>query len=138
MAFRKIRRKDLQSGCSETGPDDGLDPRFDRKTERSPDRPAGPRKGLQLCRQVAQTLSSVLGESEDDVVRDLLVESVELAPSSARLLVTVSPAPSAPPLDPAVILEHLHRAQGQLRSEVAGAVTRRKAPDLIFQVQQSR
>jgi ribosome-binding factor A len=50
--------------------------------------------------------------------------------------VTVMPAPSASAVDPAVILEHLQGVQGQLRAEVAGAVTRRKAPDLIFRVNQ--
>ena len=41
---------------------------------------------------------------------------------------------SAAARDPAVIQAHLARAQGMLRSEVARAVNRRKAPELLFQV----
>ena len=50
------------------------------------------------------------------------------------MLVTVTPAPSAAQPDPAVILDRLAAAHGRLRSEVAAAINRRKAPDLVFQV----
>jgi ribosome-binding factor A len=88
-----------------------------------------------LCRQVARTVGAVLaGECDDDLLRDLLVESVDLAPGVGRLFVTVALAPSAPYSEVAVILERLQQVQGRLRSEVASAITRRKAPDLIFRV----
>src|SRR5262249_61660126 len=117
---------------SEVGPEDGLDPRYDR--------PAGQdkvpnRKALQLCSQVAETLSGVLaGELGDDVLRDLLVESVTPAPNSSRLLVTLRPAPGAPAPDPAVVAGRLDRARDRLRAEVAAAVHRRRAPDLTFRL----
>ena len=82
---------------------------------------------------MARTLALVLdGESGDPVLRDLLVASVVPAPNSSRLLVTVSPAPGADDLDQATVAGHLERARGWLRSEVAGAINRRKAPDLAF------
>jgi hypothetical protein len=53
---------------------------------------------------------------------------------SGRLLATLTPAPSAAVRDSAVIAERLANAHGLLRNEVARAVHRRKAPDLVFQV----
>ena len=132
MPSRRISRKDLLSGCTEPGPEDGRDPRYARRPS---DRPAGSRKSLQLCRQVGRTVGAVLaGECDDDLLRDLIVESVDLAPGVGRLFVTVALAPSAPYTEPAVVLERLQQVQGRLRSEVASAITRRKAPDLIFRV----
>jgi len=134
MTSKRIRRKDLLSGCSDIGPQDGIDPRLDRPEDNPA---AGDRKQQQLCGQVARTLASLFaGECGDDVLRDLLVESVVPAPSSARLLVTVILAPTAPAVSPDMIAERLDRARGLLRSEVAAAVVRRRAPDLVFRVVQ--
>src|SRR4051812_24793608 len=96
---------------------------------------AAQRKALQLCSQVAQTLHGALqGECGDDCLRDLLVEAVEPFPNAGRLLVTVSLSPAAAAVPLAEILEHLERARGLLRSEVAAAVCRRKVPELVFRV----
>jgi ribosome-binding factor A len=128
MTFRKISRKDMLSGCSEVGPQDGQDPRYDR-----PDEPikVPNRKALLLCGQVRQTLADVLAGCADDVLRDLEVESVVPFPTSVRLLVTVRrPAD----MDAATVGAHLEGARGLLRSEIASAVHRRKTPDLLFRV----
>ncbi len=130
MPSRKVRRKDLQGAADQVGPGDGADPRYDHLEERR--RPG--RKTLQLCGQVAETLAGVLAEQADDVLRDLAVVSVTPA-GAGRLLVLLAPAPSAAVHDRAVILDRLARAHGLLRNEVAAAVHRRKAPDLVFQVQ---
>src|SRR5262249_25395370 len=126
---RKISPAELQAFCSNPGSEDGLDPRFERRARR----PA-PRKMLQLCGQVARTLTSVLAESGDDVLRDLVVVSVAPAPSSARLLVTGSPAPWAQPGGIDRAAGRLEHARGRLRTEVATAVRRRRAPDLVFRI----
>jgi ribosome-binding factor A len=128
MAFRKVSQKDLRSGCSEVGPQDGEDPRYDR--------PEGPvkvpnRKALLLCGQIQQTLADVLAGCADDLLRDLLVESVVPFPTSVRLLVTVRKPDDS---DAATVSAHLEGARGLLRSEVATAVHRRKTPDLLFRV----
>lgn len=126
---RRISRKDLLAAADGLGQGDGLDPRYDRPEDA---RPLG-RKTLQLCGQVMRTLSGVLAEQGDDVLRDLLVSAV--APAGAgRLLVQVVPAPSAAVRDPVVILARLNEAHAVLRAEVAAAVHRRKAPDLLFAV----
>jgi ribosome-binding factor A len=96
---------------------------------------APPRKTLQLCSQVAETLLLVLAESADDVLRDLTVESVVPVAGTTQLLVTFVPSVSAATMDLARYLAHLEQARGLLRSEVAGAICRRKVPDLLFRVQ---
>ncbi len=92
------------------------------------------RKALQLCAQVMRTLNGVLVGEGDPVLRDLLVIEVVPAPDTKRLLVSVVLAPSASEYDSVEVLEHLHQAQRHLRSEVAAAITRRKAPELSFRV----
>ena len=104
-------------------------------------RPSGPRrpdrKTLQLCEQVRQTLEYVLtGELDDDLLRTLYVAKVEPAPDAGRLLVTVVPlaglATAAEPLDPVAVVTRLHARAGELRSAVAGSISRRKVPDLMY------
>src|SRR4051812_15528192 len=119
MMTRKISRKALQAGCDVPGPGDGLDPRLEPRQQHK----VKNRKALQLCGQVAETLSLVLsGECDDDLLRDLLVESVVPYPTAVRLLVTLIPAVSAAGVSSAEMLEHLERARGKLRTEVARSI----------------
>jgi ribosome-binding factor A len=57
-------------------------------------------------------------------------------PDASRLVVSVSPvdpgAPGAP--DPESVLQHLQHAGGHLRCEVAAAVTRKRAPLLVYRL----
>jgi ribosome-binding factor A len=93
------------------------------------------RKAQQLGRQVARTLDALLaGECRDEVLRGLRVVSVVPAPDASNLLVTVEPLPPADLIDPATLLAHLSGASGWLRAEVAGAITRRKAPTLVYRL----
>jgi ribosome-binding factor A len=128
MARKVPSRRLLRSLCAEVHPDDGVDPRLSPKGGR---RRRGDRKAHQLCGLVAETLSYALGQDGDEVLQGLLVASVEPAPDASRLLVTVGPlSPEGP--DPGEVLEHLDRASGRLRSAVAAAITRRKAPILAY------
>ena len=93
------------------------------------------RKTMQLCRQVEQTLVLVLsGECNDEVLQSLLVESVTPAPNASQLLVTVRQLAGDEPVSTAEILARLAEVAGQLRFAVATAITRKRAPRLIFQV----
>lgn len=133
---RKIFRRNLLQGTDAPGPDDGQDPRYDR-----PDQPSKVRnrKALQLCSQVAETLSLVLaGECGDDLLRDLLVDSVVPYPTSVRLMVTLVPAVSSPVDSLPQMVQRLERHRTQLRGAVASAIHRRKAPELIFRVLSSK
>jgi ribosome-binding factor A len=87
-----------------------------------------------LCEQVAQTLAGALTESEEDVLRDLLVVEVLPAPDASHLMVTLALAPSAPARAPAEVLEHLQRHEPRLRGEVAAAIRRRRTPQLTYRL----
>jgi len=129
---RRPGKPQIELLCAQIGPEVGLDPRYVRR-EPPPNR--GRRKTLQLCKQVERALCLALaGDCADRVLGDLQVISVEPAPNSARLLVTVSPSPSAAPVDPTDVTAHLARASGKLRCEIAAAIHRKKTPELAFWV----
>ena len=118
--------------------------RTSRRSQRSSAKPSPPvsksdavalRKTMQLCRQVEQTLYLVLsGECDDPILQSLLVESVVPAPSASQLLVTVRQSAVDDPASKIEILQRLADAEGQLRWAVAGAITRKRAPRLLFDV----
>ena len=87
------------------------------------------RKTLQLCRQVQRALSFAIGEMGDDVLLDVYVEDVQPAPDASRLLVSVHTQS-----DPIAVIQTLNEHSGRLRSAVAEAITRRKAPELAWQI----
>lgn len=132
MNSKRRSRKQLFSSCNDVGPNDGVDPRMFLQ-----DQPRGRtnRKALQLCRQISHTLGSVLAwESGDDLIRDLLVLSVDPAPDSTRVLVTISLQTTA---DVSLVLEKLRQHSGRLRTEVAAAIHRKRVPELVFRVVKS-
>jgi ribosome-binding factor A len=106
-----------------------------RRRERfpSPRPPRVDRKTLQLCRQIADTLNYVLsGELNDDVLRNVYVDSVQPAPDASRLLVSVAlidPNDSTPADK---ILHRLGLWSPRIRSEVAHSIHRRKTPELSY------
>lgn len=131
MSKKRPSRRELLPLCSEPGPDDGSDPRLDPRPTTGK---VGNRKALQLCGQVADTLSGLLAGCGDAVLRDLAVVSVMPAPNSSRLLVTVAPVVPDTPVDTATVLERLGHALHRLRTEVASAITRKRVPELTFRV----
>ena len=135
-------RQRMRGLVAELGPDDGVDPRHPPKSSKAGYRggkrilkpaPKPSRKALQLCGQVMRTLDQALaGLCDDDILRDLYVESVIPAPDESRLLVTVTSHPSVGPVDPIAALMRLEQASGLLRTEVAADITRKRAPNLAF------
>jgi ribosome-binding factor A len=123
----------MLSLAAEIHPDDGIDP---RELARGQTHRKGDRKVRQLCAQVADTLSLVLGgEFGDSVLQSLQIVAVDPAPDAARLVVTVrSDLPDESAL-PAEVLKRLDAVMGKLRCEVAAAITRKRAPKLVFRVQ---
>ena len=89
------------------------------------------RKTRQFCRQVQRALNLGLADHrvDDDGVQDLFVEDVSPAPHCGHLLVHV-----AIPADRAIAeaLGALQRDAGRLRTEVAAAIARKRAPELSF------
>ncbi|MDG3007354.1 ribosome-binding factor A [Paludisphaera mucosa] len=89
------------------------------------------RKAMQLCHQVAVTLSEVLADCGDPLLQSLRVLNVEPAPDASRLTVALA-------CDDAGafgrVEDHLSRASGHLRGEIAQAITRKRAPVLIYHI----
>jgi len=121
-----------ESLAAELHSDDGQDPKeFFRKSKES--RKAG-RKAMQLCSQVADTLSLVLsGECASEVLQNLLVAQVTPAPDASQLLVLLVPAPGSRTVPADEVLAEVQAASGRLRTEVAAAISRKRAPRLVFQ-----
>ena len=71
-------------------------------------------------------------ECGDDVVRSLLVHQVDPAPSAGRLLVRVGFSPLADPVSITEAMARLAQVNGFLRHQVASAITRKRAPELMF------
>jgi len=90
----------------------------------------GERKARQFCRQVQRTLNLALADrGADDGLHDLFVEDVSPAPDCGHLLVHVVIPPDRAVAD---TLGALRRDAPRLRSEVAMAITRKRAPELSF------
>jgi ribosome-binding factor A len=94
------------------------------------------RKTLQLCSQVQDALNYLLGgDGADDLLALFQVAEVRPAPDATQLLVVVTPAaPLAAPVGQRELLDHLSAASGRLRAGVAAAITRKRAPKLLFHV----
>ena len=89
------------------------------------------RKERQLCRQVHEAISEALSALDDEVLSDVWICGVEPAPDASRLAVLVrAPRDASPDL----VKERLDRVSGYLRTEVAGAITRKRAPTLTYEV----
>jgi ribosome-binding factor A len=131
MAIDKNTRRRLRAHCGQLSEDDAVDPRDFFKP---PKLRGGPdRKTLQLCSQVAETLAMVLaGECDDELLQELQVDTVAPAPNASQLAVTLRAPRSLDDAAAAEILRRLDRAAGMLRCEVAAAITRRRAPKLVF------
>ena len=89
----------------------------------------GERKARQFCRQVQRALNLALADRHTDGLNDLFVEDVSPAPDCGHLLVHVV-IPAERPVTEA--LSALRRDAPRLRSEVAMAITRKRAPELSF------
>ena len=127
MSRRRRKGHDLNELAAELGPEDGSDPvEFHGKPWDAP-KQAG-RKGRQLCCQVKDALLVALAGCADEVLQGLRVLSVEPAPHTGRLRVLVATE------DRGGADRALERAAGFLRSQVAAAVCRRHAPELLFEV----
>jgi ribosome-binding factor A len=130
MSRRKRKADDLMNLAANLSHEDGSDPKeFHSKPWNAPKK--GSRKGQQLCGQVKDALSIALPACADTVLQEIAIIGVEPAPHTGRLLVLVGRPGD---VERATILQALSRAAGFLRSEVAATISRRNAPELVFEV----
>ncbi len=133
MTFNQRQREQMRALCGELREDDGIDPRELFKPSRQRDKDH--RKARQLCRQVQKTLDLVLsGEIRDESLSGLKIVSITPGADSSRLVVTVVADLPAAELDHTDIERRLTGIEGQLRTAIAQAITRKKTPLLTFQV----
>ena len=118
--------------CAELSPEDGLDSNEIKRRKAREGRKEDRRKTRQLCGQVGRTVALALAESRDTVLQGLVVDRVEPAPDASRLRVWVWCADPEQGLNPDVVVAHLGAAAPWVRSEVANAITRKRAPELVF------
>lgn len=92
-------------------------------------------RALQLCKQVQRIVSCCLsGEYGDEILQSLFVESVVPAPDASRLMINVYPSPLMRKAGLEEILDRLSVVRPALRHEVARVVTRKRVPELVFNV----
>jgi len=92
------------------------------------------RKVAQLCAQVAEVVSLALGDSEDERLQQLVVDSVVAGPDGTRLVVRVVPGRQADIEEMELVYAALERARPWLKQQVAAEIHRKRAPELAFQV----
>ena len=133
MTLDKRTRAEMRALCGEIHADDGVDPREFFKTKNVRDKKS--RKAMQLCHQVAVTLELVLsGDFGDELLHNLQVVSVEPAPDDTQMAVTLRADVRAELANTQQILERLAAVSGRIRCEVASAITRKRAPKLVFRL----
>ena len=121
--------------CQQLGEGDGVDPRLEDQRSSGSRHRDEDHKTQQLCQQVAHVLEAVLtGEARDENLQGLSVVSVVPAPTAGRLLVTVQSWAVDALSHWSVIDEKLRRATPWLRSELAASISRRRIPELLFQL----
>ena len=98
-------------------------------------RRANPRKTMQLCAQVRRALDlALMGEVHDEVLQDLSVDSVEPTADDARLLVVFGAGEFAGAHEKGEVMARLDGMRSLLVEAVAEAISRRKVPEMAFEV----
>ncbi len=130
MSRRRQRADAFKALAGDVGPEDGGDPKqFHAKPWNAPKQAS--RKARQLCRQVSDALHGALAACGDPAVQAATVLAVEPAPHTGRLRVLVG---APPDVGREAVVAGVGRAAGHLRAAVAAAVSRRYAPELVFEV----
>jgi hypothetical protein len=127
---QSLRVRSLRQLCAELSPEDGVDPKLLARSGESTDR----RKTWQLCSQVHDALRLILGEAADERLQALEVREVLPAPNDAQLLVLLVPLDPLTAEDALETERALQLAAGWLRTEIAGSITRKRAPRLVLQL----
>lgn len=135
MTTPKRRGDAMRRLCSRIHEDDGLPRRLQQRTE-SRSSSQSSRKDLQVCKQAWRAIACALDTSiADPVAKEARLVAVEPFPTATRLRVFVEP-PTKGSVEE--LLGALVRCRGILRTAVAEACTRKRAPDLVFAIMPAR
>ena len=130
---KKERERVMKQMCGVINADDAIDPKhYFYNKRKSKDKY---RKAFQLCRQVADTLQLVLID-DDPMLDGLVVIDVVPAPDSRRMLVILrlDADKDVTASEVEEIMKRLRTHVPRLRSEIAQTITRRKTPQLVFEI----
>jgi len=131
MTLDKRTREQMLAHYGEIHDDDGVDPHEFFKTRELRDKQY--HKTMQLCSQVAETIGLVLeGDFDDELLHNLQVVSVNPAPDASQLAVALRADVPDAQVGAQEILNRLAAVSGRLRCEVAAAISRKRAPKLVF------
>lgn len=119
-------KPDVRDLCAHASDGDFVNPKFDKREEVR--RPSG--KDLAISKQAARAIDQQLSTLSWSIDAGLRVVAVEPAPDATRLRVLVAWSERGYGLDS--VMAWLRARKGLLRSAVAAAITRRRAPDLTF------
>lgn len=121
--------------CAEIGPEDGIDPRHLSKQHKDSKRR---HKDMQLCKRAKRTADLVFaGETLNQLLRELVVDRVELSANGNQLLMTVLVEPNLPPEQTVSIADALTHVKGYVRAAVAQAIERKRVPAIRFRIAHS-
>jgi ribosome-binding factor A len=125
--LKSHKRRCKESECIDAEFTEAL---YEGKSNRQSSQRQAQRKAQQFCRQVQRALNLVLADlSASEDISGLFVEDVSPAPDCGHLLVHVFIPVGRPVAD---AIGALRRDAPRLRSEVATAITRKRAPELSF------
>ena len=131
MSSRKRKKNDPRALCAQWYPDDGVDPRDDKRRDAEYDNKPD-RKARQLCKQAARAVHLALGAlPQAEALSGAYVREARPAPHAGWLCVVIVVSDARRREQVAAIVE---RFAGRLRAEVAAAISRRRCPELTFEV----
>ncbi len=117
--------------CAEWRPEDGLDPRRERRAEQG----RREQKDRRLCKEVLRQLSLALAElAREEWAAGLAVVEVQPAPDASRLKVMVTVGGTRELAEALELVARLQALEGALRWEIATVVARRRVPELHFEL----
>lgn len=100
-----------------------------RGGSRGAERAIGP-----LRREIERTLSYALAAARDPRLRDLVILNIEPAPDASCFQVMVAAPEPLTPETCAALTASLDSARGELRSEIARSLQRKRTPELRFAI----
>ncbi|HYF14623.1 MAG TPA: hypothetical protein VD971_06055 [Phycisphaerales bacterium] len=125
---RNDSRQRWRALCASLGPDDGVNPKDDRKAA-SRDAAHG-WKDKQLCVHAARALGAEIARLRSVEQLGVALVAVEAPDGPVRLRVVCAFDPRR--ADEAAAIAALNAAKGMLRASIARAIVRKRVPDIAF------
>lgn len=113
---------------------DGVDPRIEKKREKRVSAQKSDYSALRLASQIRSILDLLIPQSGHPLLSSIVVGTVEPYAKGSNFVVQVYSTDTAADYDPLEIKAALDSLKSFLRTEVAKDITRKKVPELKFDV----